>query len=208
MGGGADLSGDADRIDPATGRIADDHFAARYRDAVDPYDLEPRWYERRKRALTVACLGRERYERAFEPGCAIGLLTTALAPRCARLLAVDVAPGAVHTARSRLAGHPHVTIERMAVPDEWPDASFDLIVLSEIGYYLEPAVVARLRDRTTATLDHGGELLAVHWRGTSPDHVLHGDRVHEVLADEPALHRTLHHVEDGVVIESFVHRRR
>jgi len=197
------MTDDADAVDPRTGRIGDRDFAARYRTSDDPYDLEHRWYERRKRALTVACLGRERYERAFEPGCAIGLLTAALAPRCTQLLAVDVAPGALDGARTRLGDQPHVTITRMAVPDEWPEGSFDLIVLSEIGYYLEPTTLVRLRDRTVGALVDGGELLAVHWRGWSPDHVLHGDEVHEVLGGDATLRRMVRHVEDRVVIETF-----
>lgn len=194
---------DADEVDPGTGRIGDRHFAARYRDCDDPYDLEHRWYERRKRALTVACLGRERYGRAFEPGCATGLLTVGLAPRCGQLLATDVAPGAVGRARDRLADQTHVTVERMAVPDQWPEGTFDLVVLSEIGYYLEPATLLRLRRLTVDALADGGELLAVHWRGWSRDHVLHGDEVHDVLRAAAALRRTSWHVEDRVIIESF-----
>lgn len=198
------MADDADEVDPATGRIGDPQFASRYRDSDDPYDLEHRWYERRKRALTVACLGREHYGRAFEPGCATGLLTVALAPRCGQLLAVDVAPGAVDRARDRLTDHGHVTVGRMAVPDEWPDGSFDLVVLSEIGYYLEPSALLRLRELAVGALADGGELLAVHWRGRSRDHVLLGDEVHDLLRDDPSLRRVLWHVEEHVVIESFV----
>lgn len=194
---------DPDAVDRRTGRIDDRHVDAHFRASDDPYDLEHRWYERRKRALTVACLGREHYARAFEPGCAIGLLTAALAPRCEQLLAVDVAPAAVDRARARLDDLAHVTIARMAVPDEWPDGSFDLIVLSEIGYYVEPTTLVRLRDRTVGALTDGGELLAVHWRGRSQDHVLHGDEVHEVLRGDTSLRRMLWHLEDRIVIESF-----
>jgi SAM-dependent methyltransferase len=190
-------------VDRRTGRIDDRHFDARFRASDDPYDLEHRWYERRKRALTVACLGREHYARVFEPGCAIGLLTAALAPRCEKLLAVDVAPAAVDLARTRLDDLAHVTIARMAVPDDWPDGSFDLIVLSEIGYYLEPTKLVRLRDKAVGALTDGGELLAVHWRGRSQDHVLHGDEVHEVLRADTSLRRMLWHLEDRLVIESF-----
>jgi len=194
----------ADDVDPATGRIEGRHFAARYRASDDPYDLEHRWYERRKRALTVACLGREHYAQAFEPGCGTGLLTLALAPRCEQLLAVDVAPGAVDRARGRVVDHGHVTIACMAVPDQWPDGTFDLVVLSEIGYYLEPATLLRLRELAVGALSEGGQLLAVHWRGRSPDHVLHGDEVHALLRDDQSLQRVLWHIEDHVVIESFI----
>ena len=48
-----------------------------------------RWYERRKRARSLAALPQERYRRGFEPGCAVGALTVGLAGRCDELLAVD-----------------------------------------------------------------------------------------------------------------------
>ena len=64
-----------------------------------------------------------------------------------------------------------------------PDGTFDLIVFSELGYYFSAdrlrAIVGRLEDR----LERGGELVAVHWLGQSPDHVLSGDEVHEVLSE-------------------------
>lgn len=197
------MTDDLDAEDPRTGRTDDHHCAARYSASDDPYDLEHRWYERRKRALAVACLGREHYEWAFEPGCAIGLLTAVLAPRCAHLLAVDVAPGAIEHARARLDDQEHVTIARMSVPEEWPEGSFDLVVLSEIGHYLEPSTLVRLRDKVVGALVDGGELLTVHWRGRTQEHILHGDEVHDVLRDDASLRRVLWHVEDGLVIESF-----
>ena len=49
----------------------DDMYAANR----DPWSLASRWYEQRKYAVTLACLTRPRYRRAFEPGCSIGVLT-------------------------------------------------------------------------------------------------------------------------------------
>lgn len=200
-----------DDVDPATGAIRERHFAAQYAaadraGAQDPWDLGPRWYERRKRAVTLACLARERYRRAFEPGCAVGLLTTLLADRCDALHATDIAPAAVRATRERMAaaGAAHVLVEQMAVPDAWPAGRFDLVVLSEIGYYLRPEALTRLRDRASAALDDGGELLAVHWRGSSTNHVLTGDEVHDQLRSSPTLVRDLHHDEGHFVLERFV----
>ena len=65
-----------------TTRLPDAYFDAKYADSVDPWQLEARWYERRKYAITLALLPYPRYRHAFEPGCSIGVLTEHLTRRC------------------------------------------------------------------------------------------------------------------------------
>ena len=115
------------------------YFRDLYAACADPWGLAGRWYEARKYAVSTALLPRQRYGRAFEPGCSIGVLTAMLAPRCDALLACDAVPDAVSSARARTAGLPGVRVEQRAVPGQWPPGSFDLIVLSELLYYFEPA---------------------------------------------------------------------
>ncbi len=69
-----------------------------------------------------------------------------------------------------------------SIPDAWPAGSFDLVVLSEIGYYFELDQLHDLAATAVASLDTGGTLIATHWLGHSADHVLHGDDVHAALA--------------------------
>src|ERR1700709_2075359 len=110
------------------------YFEAMYAESADPWGFATRWYERRKYALTLAALPREQYRRGFEPGCSIGVLTARLPRRCASLLATELAPSAVATARERLASYDGVEVAQLAVPQDWPAGTFDLVVLSEIGY--------------------------------------------------------------------------
>ena len=116
------------------------YFESLYAASEDPYAVQTRWYEARKRALLLAALPQARYRSAFEPGCGIGELTLALAPRCDRLLASDFSARAVATARQRTAGLGQVEVQRQTLPDDWPlepgADRFDLIVLSELGYFL------------------------------------------------------------------------
>ncbi|WNG27441.1 hypothetical protein F0U62_28050 [Cystobacter fuscus] len=113
------------------------HFERMYADSEDPWEYRRRWYERRKRALTLAMLPHARYARAFEPGCSIGELSAELAARCDALLVSDGSEAAVRVARRRLAPWPHVRVEQRLLPDAWPEGTFELVVLGEFGYYLD-----------------------------------------------------------------------
>lgn len=179
------------------------YFEAMYAESTDPWGFASRWYERRKYALTLAALPRERYARGFEPGCSIGVLTGLLATRCDSLLATDVAAAAVAEARQALAPYDWVDVAELAVPHDWPEGGFDLIVLSEIGYYLDADDLEVLLDRAVASLEPGGTLAAVHWRHPVADYPLRGDDVHDLLGSSPDLHRLARHEEADLLLEIF-----
>ncbi|MDG4801978.1 class I SAM-dependent methyltransferase [Micromonospora sp. WMMD980] len=182
------------------------YFDDMYARAEDPWSFETRWYEQRKHDLTVACLPRRRYRSAFEPGCSTGMLTSRLARRCDRLLAVDIAAAAVTSARRRLTDQAHVRVERMRVPHEWPaaDRRFDLVVLSELGYYLDDAGLDLLIARTVDSLEPGGTLVAVHWRPVVAEHARGGDDVHRRLGATDGLARTARHEESDFLLDVFL----
>ena len=172
------------------------YFAAMYAGAEDPWGFRSRWYEQRKREVTLAALTRPRYRRAFEPGCSIGVLTAALADRCDEVVAADVNECAVSTARSELARHGHVRVERLSVPQEWPDGMFDLVVISEVAYYLARPELEQLLDCAVGSLAPRGTLLACHWRHPVPDYPATGDDVHQRLLARPELSQAVSHVEE------------
>lgn len=158
-----------------------DDFEQRYRSDPDPWRFATSEYEQRRYDITVACLPRARYGRAFEPGCAIGELSRRLAERCDQLVSWDGSPAVVTHATQRLVGHPNVELAVGVIPQDWPTGRFDLVVLSEVGYYFDVTGVGRVTARVADSLEPGGTLLAVHWLGVSEDHVLHGDEVHAAL---------------------------
>jgi hypothetical protein len=55
----------------------------------------------------------------------------------------------------------------MTVPDEFPDQTFDLIVVSEVAYYWSTEDLARAKDLIAAHQTTGGHLLLVHWLRTT-----------------------------------------
>ena len=148
----------------------------------DPWCFQSRWYEERKRALTLAALPQRRYARAYEPGCANGELSAGLALRCDSLLCSDGTPRAVELARERLAAQAHVRVTQAWVPDDWPDGQFDLIVISELGYFLSAEALDRVAGQTRASLAPGGTVLACHWRWPIEACELGGDAVSARLA--------------------------
>ncbi len=166
----------------AAARLAQ-HFDTLFKTEGDPWRYRTRWYERRKRALTLACLPMARYAHAFEPACAIGELSAALAGRCDRLLSTDGSAAAVAIARERLADCVNVQVERATMPAHWPDERFDLIVLSEFGYYLEADALAGVIERSASTLMPGGTIIACHWRRAEGDYLRLGDEVHRLMHD-------------------------
>ena len=176
-------------------------FEDLYRADRDPWQFATSSYEQRRYEITVACLPRARYGVAFEPGCAIGELTRRLADRCDRVIALDAAPTAVDEARQRCRSLGHVDVRLGELPDDWPSERFDLVVLSEIGYYFEPDGLAALRDRAVASLEPGGTLIAVHWRGRSDVHVLSGDTVHACLRDGRGVDHVGRYEEDLFLLD-------
>jgi protein-L-isoaspartate O-methyltransferase len=158
-------------------------FEAKYRQSGDPWDFIGSRYERDRYELTLRSLLRTHYRRVFEPACSIGVLTAALAERCDEVQAMDIAQSAVAMARRRCANFPGVRISCADLAAQCPEGPFDLIVFSELGYYFEEARLTRIAESLGAALEPGGEMIAVHWLGTSEDHLLHGDRVHAILKD-------------------------
>ena len=157
------------------GSLPASYFDELYGRDADPWSFETSDYERAKYAETVAALSRPRYGRVLEVGCSIGVLTARLAERADHLVATDVAEAALAVARKRLDAAPQVRFVRAAFPAEAPEGPFDLIVLSEVLYYLSAADLRRAAAVVVERLAPGGEVLLVHWLGETPDYPLTGD---------------------------------
>jgi SAM-dependent methyltransferase len=150
------------------------YFEALYAADPDPWKFRSSDYETAKYAATLAALPRPRYSQALEIGCSIGVLTRMLAPRCDRLLALDGSARALADARRHCADLPQAVFEQREIPRQWPRGRFDLILFSEILYYLDEEDLARVAAQTLRALRPGGEVLLVHWIGTT-DYPLSGD---------------------------------
>ena len=141
------------------------HFERIYRSNPDPWEYLTSPYEREKYRHSLEVLGPARYLSGLEVGCSIGVLTQMLAARCDALLGVDFVDQALREAVDRCADLPWVRFERMQVPAQWPEGQFDLIVLSEVLYFLIGADIDRLAAHVGRSLMPGGRVLLVNWLG-------------------------------------------
>ena len=167
-------------VEPAEDTALDDLHAR----VSDPWGTDSRWYELRKRSLLLAALPRPTFRHGLEIGSSTGALAADLASRCQQLLVVDSSAEAVTTARARLQGIDTVRVEQLTVPREWPAppaGGFDLVVLSEVGYFLSPADLDRLVERLRTDLADDGVVVLCHWRHPIVGWPLDGAAVHTVL---------------------------
>lgn len=183
--------------------VTDDHFEALHRASADPWSVRTRWYERRKRAIVCASLPNERYARAFEIGCSNGEMSSLLGERCEALLSVDSAATAVALAAARTAAAPSIRVERMRVPDAWPGGCFDLVVVSEVAYYLAADQWEATVDRILASVPAGGHVVLCHWTGRADDFAQSGADAHAAFASRTGLRRLVRHRDQEFLLEVF-----
>jgi SAM-dependent methyltransferase len=144
------------------------------------------------------------YGTVYEPGCSTGVLTRQLGEMAKRGIACDFAPSAVEQAKLRCVDQPNVEVLCTDIRTFVPDTPLDLIVFSEIGYYLSTQELSRLAAQWADRLVPDGEFLAAHRLGESSAHILPGGRVHEILTHSLGLCplRSEHH--SGFRLDSWI----
>ena len=141
------------------------YFEAMYARDPDPWQFRTSAYEAAKYAATVAAIAGRRYRSALEVGCSIGVLSAQVAPLCDAYLGLDIAEAPLAEARGHCRDLPQAHFARIAVPGEWPEGSFDLILLSEVLYFLSAADIAATAGLVRRSLLPGGVVLLVNWIG-------------------------------------------
>lgn len=171
---------------------ADTRLERLHEEIADPWGVDTRWYEERKRELILAALPQPRFGRILDIGCSTGALTARLVERlepAGELVALDASPTAVDAARRRLHGPiaaGRLRVDVADVPEEWPHpyhAGFDLAVVSEVAYFLSPRRLEGLARRLEDSVRADGAILLCHWRHPVVGWPLDGPRAHRLLSE-------------------------
>jgi SAM-dependent methyltransferase len=187
-------------------RLPVEYFDQLYANSPDPWNLAASWYERRRHTIMLALLPFQHYQHAFEPGCSVGVLTEQLTYRCHRVTATDVATVALERASRRLrAGgrRDQVTLVHQSIDVPWPAGQFDLVVLSEVCYYLPADTLRAVLDSEIPRLAAGATVVASHWRRPVSDYPMTGERAQDIIAATPGLHLIGSYRDTDVAIEVF-----
>ena len=162
-------------------------FERRYRRDGDPWGYGSSAYELAKYDATLTACGPGPFASALELGGSIGVFSSQLAPRCEALTTIDCSPTAVRAARAQLAGFPQAHAIVGEIPDAIVPRSHDLVVASEILYYLDDDALTATLERLGEVLAGGGRIVAVHWRPPGPERPQTAVAVHARLRSEPWL---------------------
>ncbi|MET3593192.1 peptidoglycan/xylan/chitin deacetylase (PgdA/CDA1 family)/2-polyprenyl-3-methyl-5-hydroxy-6-metoxy-1,4-benzoquinol methylase [Mesorhizobium shonense] len=121
-----------------------------------PYEQEK--YERQLEILPAGPIG-----RALELACAEGHFTRQLAPRVGHLTATDISDVAVGRARARCSDQPNVEFGVLDFSADTLPGEMDLIVCSEVLYYLDDLdELRRIAKKIVAALAPGGSFVSAH----------------------------------------------
>jgi cyclopropane fatty-acyl-phospholipid synthase-like methyltransferase len=162
-------------------------FERRYRREGDPWGYRSSDYERAKYDATLSACGPGPFRSALELGGSIGVFSARLAPRCGALTTIDGSPTAAAAARAQLAGFPHAHALVGEIPAAIGPGEHDLVVASEILYYLEPKPLQGTLGTLQERMPPGARLVAVHWRPVGPERPFDAASVHDLLRRQPWL---------------------
>lgn len=172
------------------------HFESLFLKSPNPWSYETP-YEQLKYQQTLSLLPPIPIDRALELACAEGFFTEMLAPRVKNLLATDISKVAIERASERCRQHQNVRFAQLDFIKDPLPGQFELIVCSEVLYFLEGERTLKTLAREFAdSLEPGGHLLTAHTHVVADDPASPGldwdvpfgaKRIGEILARTPSL---------------------
>ena len=139
------------------------HLQALYAGGDDPWGFRTSAYEQAKYQATRAALAQSAYASALELGCGNGEFARHIAPLCANYTGVDAVASVLDAARCAVPGGRFV---QAFLPCKLPGGPHDLILLSEVLYFLDLPGIAALGGQIARRWP-AAEVVTVNWLGPS-----------------------------------------
>lgn len=170
-----------------------------------PWNYRTNSYEQRKYIATLEACGLGPFDHALELGGSIGVFSAQLAPRCRRLTTIDFSSTAVALAEVRLRAYPQATALLGRIPTELPGGPFDLVVASEVLYYLGRSELENTLVGLRAALTPRGRLVCVHWRPAGPERPFTAGQIHTAVRSQPWLQLVASAETDDYLLDVLQH---
>lgn len=147
-----------------------------YADTTDPWNFRTSAYERAKFDATMATLSLRCYRHVLEIGCGNGELAKRLFQICESYVGLDAVEIAIEEAKKAI---PLGEFHQCFLPDRLPDGTFDLIVASEILYFLDEHGIVDIARQIVRRWPNA-EIIAVNFLEAT-DNELGGDTAAELF---------------------------
>lgn len=158
----------------------EDKFAAN----SDPWRTRSSAYERRKRDDLSHVVGPGRHGRVLEVAAGNGSNTPMLSCRALRLTVTEGTSSGVHLIRRVVQDEARIDVHQLDLAEHLPGRRYDMVVVSEVLYYLPDRTFSSFAGEVSRTLRPGGSLILAHNKRYYPDAHRDGSKVHCQLLRE------------------------
>ena len=162
--------------------LSSEYFNNLYSVNIDPWNFRESEYEQEKYNHSIQTLKPHTYDYCLELGCSIGVQSEMLSDICRKVLAVDISEKAIVEAKKNYGHKANIEFRVKDVTENFPIGTYDLIICSEMAYYLKSKDLMKLFDNVNKSLRLHGKFLMVHWTGFVPNYPLSGNEVHDVFS--------------------------
>lgn len=153
-------------------------FEQTFAQDADPWKTWTSRYEAVKRDALAKAVGAGRHGRVLEVAAGNGSNTRMLASRALRLTATEGTASGTKLLREATEGLPNVEVVQCNLKNSLPGDRYDLIVISEVLYYLPDRAFESFAREVARTLRPGGRLVLAHHRDEFADRARPAHNVH------------------------------